>query len=587
MSAARPAAIAPPTGDGGVLSSPRRVLPLFAVLTLAMTFPLALSWRTSLPAGSGDIWQNYWNFWWWKQCLLEGWNPLQTPLLFHPTGTDLVFHTHSPFNQVAAMPINLLFGGAAAYNFCLVLALTLSGFGMYLLVRELTSSPSAGFVAGLVFAYFPQTVEQTLEHLNLFSAQFIPLSIYYLVRWARSLRTADALAWGACVGLNALCSWHLGLKLALVALPWLAWLGWKSRSAWRLYLRGAAAGGAAALLLVLPMLVPMVVLIASGADYYTKPPVPRGIDASYLLTPAYANPLLGSWVEPRYLERAYQAAGFVCYLGFIPLGLALYGFSRSRSRTFGWLVLGGAAILLACGSPPLWDGTLLESVPLPFAWMRSAPLLANLRVANRFLLLAALALAVLAGYGWKALWPRPKWALPMVAALILLEFSWVPFPVQAVDLPPLLQRVAERPGAVLDLPFHQHNRTVPNMVAQTVHGRPIGGGYLSCYPPETIRGLEQEPVLRQLAGVPASDLRIDVARLRQLGFRTVIVHKDRVDSYRAAALRQVAPGDLLGRKRKLRLGGIPDERMAAIRAQLDAALGGAALEDDRLAIYFL
>ncbi len=224
------------------------------------------------------------------------------------------------------MPINLLFGGAAAYNFCLILALTLSGFGMYLLVRELTSSPSAGFVAGLVFAYFPQTVEQTLEHLNLFSAQFIPLALYYLVRWARSRRTADALAWGACIGLNALCSWHLGVKLALVALPWLAWFGWKSRSEWRLHLRGAAAGGTAALLLVLPMLVPMVVLIASGADYYVKPPVPRGIDASYLLTPAYANPLLGSWGEARYLDRAYQAAGFVCYMGFIPLGLALYGF---------------------------------------------------------------------------------------------------------------------------------------------------------------------------------------------------------------------------------------------------------------------
>ena len=38
---------------------------LFA--TLLMTFPLALSWRSALPAGDGDIWQNLWNLWWWKQ----------------------------------------------------------------------------------------------------------------------------------------------------------------------------------------------------------------------------------------------------------------------------------------------------------------------------------------------------------------------------------------------------------------------------------------------------------------------------------------------------------------------------------------
>ena len=153
-----------------------------------------LAFGNALPAGSADLWQNYWNFWWWKQCLLEAQNPLHAPALFHPFGTDLVFHTHSPFNQIVGMPVNLLFGEAAAYNFCLLLALTLSGFGAYLLVRELTRSASAGFLAGLVFAYFPQTVEQTLEHLNLFSVQFIPLSLFFLLRWSRSLRTVHALA---------------------------------------------------------------------------------------------------------------------------------------------------------------------------------------------------------------------------------------------------------------------------------------------------------------------------------------------------------------------------------------------------------
>lgn len=576
-----------PEASPRLLANSLPVLLLYLGLTLVMTFPLVLAFGNALPAGSADLWQNYWNFWWWKQCLLEAQNPLHAPALFHPFGTDLVFHTHSPFNQIVGMPVNLLFGEAAAYNFCLLLALTLSGFGAYLLVRELTRSASAGFLAGLVFAYFPQTVEQTLEHLNLFSVQFIPLSLFFLLRWSRSLRTVHALALGVCFALNALCSWHLGLKLALVVLPWILWVAWRERQRWRICLQGMLAAAAVSALLVLPVLAPMLALIADGIDYYVKGPVARGIDATYLLTPTYANPILGSWVQLKYMERAYQASGFICYLGFVPLALATVAVWRNPRRTYGWLALSLIALLLALGAQPLWNGRLIESVTLPFAVLRNILFLENLRVANRFLLLTGLGLSILAGYGWKALRNKSPWALPLVAGLLLAEYSWLPYPVRSVELSPLLQRIADRPGSVLDIPFHQRNRTVHNMVAQTVHGNPISGGYLSSYPARTLEALEREPALRRLAGIPEAGARVDIEKLRQLGFSTIVVHKYRMESVRAAKLSAVGPGRLLERKRVLRLGGVPDGTIAAIREQLNEALGGAVLEDDQLAVYFL
>lgn len=572
---------------GSMLDRHIGALGCYLALTLLMTFPLVLSWRDALPAGAGDLWQNYWNFWWWKKCLLEGINPLQTQALFHPFGADLVFHTHSPFNQVLAMPVNLVFGAAAAYNFSVVVALTLSGFGAFLLTKELTGSAASGFLAGLVFGYFPQTVEQTLEHVNLFSAQFIPLTLFYLVRWTRRSRRADALACGACFGLNALCSWHLGLKLAILMAPWVAWHLWRNRKHAGKMARDVGLGVAIATLLVLPMLAPMVALIGEGAEYYLKGPVARGIDPSYLLTPSFGNPIFGGLVQDRYLDRAYQAAGFVCFLGFVPLALASVGVWRRGRQVYPWLAVFVLSIVFALGAQPYWDGTLHESIVLPFASLSWFPLLENLRVANRFMVVASVGLAVLAGYGWRSLGARPAWALPLVAVLLLAEYSWLPFPMQEVTHSPLLEQVAKRPGAVLDLPFHQRNRTVHNMVAQTVHGKPISGGYLSSYPPEVEESVKAEPVLAQLAGVPAATARVDVDRLRELGFTTVIVRKYRIESVRAPMLASVQPGDLLERKRVLRLGGIPDEVMASIRSQLDAAVGGAALEDGLLAVYFL
>ena len=570
-----------------LIERPRNAALLYLALTLVMTFPLAWQWRGSIPAGAGDIWQNYWNFWWWKQCLLQGFNPLHSPLLFFPNGADLVFHTHSPFNQILAMPVNLLFGEAAAYNFCILFALTLTGFGTYLLVRELTGSAEAGVLAGIVFAYFPQTIEQTLEHLNLFSLQFIPLALYCLLRWSRSLRFIDALAFGACFGLNALCSWHLGLKLAIVVTPWMAWLAWHHRQRWREFLGGTGAAALLAVLLVLPLLVPILTLIADGNGYFLKQAVPRGIDPTYLLTPSYANPLLGQLVTERYLNRAYQSSGFVCYLGFIPAALAASALVRARRKAWPWLVLFTVGVVLALGADFLWNGTWHRDVTLPFAALREIPFLQNLRVANRFMILAGLGLAVLAGYGWQSLRGKPSWAFPLIAVLILVEFSWLPFPLRKVEFSPLLQDVASRPGAVLDFPFHQRSRAVGNMANQTVHGQPIGDGYLSSYPPAIDEALQGVPALSRLANLPEADAVVDVDALRKLGFRTIVVHKDRTQSTRERMLAETPPDALLELKRVRRLGGVPDATMAALRSQLDSALGGADLEDELLAIYFL
>lgn len=571
-------------GDRFLDSNPQ-VAFAYLLLTLAMTYPLALNWRAALPAGAGDVWQNYWNFWWWKKCLLEGLNPYRSDSLFHPFGIDLVFHTHSVFNQVAAMPVNLLFGEAAAYNFSVFVALTLSGFGCWLLVRELTGDARAGFLAGIVFAYFPQHIEQTLEHVNLFSTQFIPLTLFYVVRWTRTQRTIDALALGLCFGLNALCGWHLGLKLALVLAPWALWVLWRSRLSPAAAIRGLAAAAGAATFLTLPAVLPLLLEIASGADYYSKAPVPRGIDASYLLMPIFTHPVFGSWATPAYLQRAYQASGFICYLGFVPLGLALIAAVRKRRQAAVWLALFFVTLLLSLGKNPFWDGRLIESLTLPFVLLAEIPIIENLRVANRFLILTSLALAVMTGLGWTALSKKRRRLFPWIAGAILFEYLWLPFPIRRVEPATALVGVAERPGAVLDIPFHQKNRTVHNMAAQTVHGRPIGGGYVSTYPPETLDALAAEPALANLAGVPRSE--IDPDRLRELDIRTVILHKYRRVSYGNKALEAVAPGDLLGRKNAARLGGIPDAAMDAVRTRLTEQYGPPALEDDRFAVFFL
>ncbi len=572
-----------------LLDAPRRVPWLYLAAALCMTFPLVLQMRSALPAGSGDVWQNYWNFWWWKTALIDlQQSPYHSQYLFHPAGADLTFHTHSPFNMIVGMPVNLIWGEAAAYNFCILLGLWVAGWGMYLLVKDLTEDSRAAFLTGIIFAYFPQHLEQTLEHLNLASLQFLPLTVWFFFRTVRGAAKRNVVGLGACFALNALCSWHLGLLLLLLLGFAGLWELARAKQGRRALLIRWGAAAILAAVLIAPAAWPMIAEGISGENYFRKPAVDRGIDGAYLFTPPYAHPFWGERMAEAYADRAYDAAGFMSYLGFVPVVLAVLGLWGRRRGALFWACVGLGGLVLSLGAHPWWNGVLHENISLPFALWPALPPLDMLRVANRFLILTSLALAVLAGFGAsRTICGDGKFLV--VCGLVMLEYLWVPFPMQPVEISPLHEKlaVAEGDGAVLDIPFHQRNRTAHNLRAQTVHRRPIAGGYLSTLPPSVEAAIRSEPALADLAGVPRMERPLDDARLRELGFDWVVLHKNRRESRGRELTKEVAPGDILGAKRVRRLGGIPDEIFDEIRRQLTAQCGPPFLEDDEIAVFDL
>lgn len=575
-----------------LFSSRRTVLTLFVSLTIVLTAPLAFRWTTHLPAGSGDVFQNYWNFWWWKTALLElGQSPYKTDLLFHPFGTDLIFYTHSSFNMIVSMPINYWLGETAAYNFCTLLGLSLSSYGAYLFVREITGDPRAGVLGGIVFAFFPQHVEQTIEHLNLTSTQFLPWAAYYFTRVAKAGGVRNALGLGLMFALNALCSWHLGLFLLLGLLPlWLHRLRTPERprleTAWLLAVAAVTAG-----ILLWPAVGPLVTEMASGAEYYQKERVNRGIDSLYLFLPQPDHPVFGSLVYGKYLDRAYRASGFICFLGFTVLLMTWLAVKRRATGSLFWIGFTLATFVLALGSPTWWNGELVEGLPLPYEITRNLPLLSVLNVANRFLILTSLGLAVLAGLGWTKLQSQTDRRFLLVGGLIFFEYLWMPFPTREVVIPPSYQQMVDDPimriGGVLDLPFHLRSSSVQNMMAQTVHGRPIGGGYLSMMTPDTQAQIDAEPALATLQGKSKFEEPLDFRRLIQLGFDTVVLHKYKANSRKTEDLAKVEGGNLLDIKFARRSGGFADETIADLRRQLEEHNGPPAFEDHRVAIFYL
>jgi hypothetical protein len=553
-----------------------------------MTWPLAAQFTTAIPAG-GDAWQHLWNLWWMKQALVDlHTNPFHTDLLYYPYGVNLYFHTLVPLIGAISVPFQLLgFNLLAAYNLMVVLSFVAAGLGTYLLVHYLTGSRPGAFVAGLIFTFAPYHFAHLLGQLNLTSLQWIPFYILALFKmWdPPRLRSAECgvrigagsphpptpnlqaptpnphsalrtpqLWWAAGAGVwlaaNAYTEWIYAMFLGLFTAWFLVWKigverqgpGWRAGVA-RLAVLGAVAG-----VLVAPMLIPMV-QEARTATYMQSPAVDTlfySSDVVDAFVPSPFHPLwgqIGAAVAAHFPSR--HPAERVVFAGYTALllgGLAVVAFRRRKAVLFWGVTALGAWVLSLGPVLQVWGRSTFTafgiSIPLPYLALYYVPLLNIFRAPSRFIVLVMLALAVLAGFvlagvgrvRWRGVArPARVWGISaIVGALVLLEFLAIPSMVPPGYDVPFYQQLAQEPGdfAILELPLRPMS---DYETYQTVHGKPIIGGYLSRQPPD--RFVAETPVLRYLLPTTAVDdpvageaARTGLADLRRAGVRYAVVH---------------------------------------------------------------
>lgn len=586
----------------------------YVVLSVAMTWPLAAHLGDRLAGGNNDLFQNYWNFWWWQTSLENGESPYSTELLFAGSETSLAFHTHSEGNLVWTAPFLLAFGPAVALNLATLGGFVLAGFGAFLLARELFADARAAFLAGVVFAFFPQHFEQSLEHLNLSSYGAMPLFLLYLVR---GTRTGSWRAWmlaAVFFAINSLFSWHNGLMILPGAILLFVFEIWRTEERRLTVLGRACVAGVVAVALVLPFAWPMVSEMAAGETYFNKDVVHKPIDPFFLTVPSSQHPLWGSLTDRLYVEyRSYRSVGFTAYVGFIAVLIVSSAAVRSwrRRRTtlprdsedlgsvrqrlvpWVWLTIFVLYVVLSLGSELRYRKVDYE-LTLPFAVLMELPILSTLRVANRFLVPAMIGLSILVAWGSR-LWlrdsPRPRIVASVLFALLVLDFLWLPFPMRELPQPEWVDRLGDAPpGVVLNVPGGHRARAADDMYLQTLHGRTIVGGYVSCSPPQVAEMLEDYPFLQTILEAEASpsyrDLPADPGLgevLEGLDVAVVVVHKHRSREWLTA--RRAAVDDPLEKRYFNPEKGLRSTKIAEVALELRKLWGEPYHVDENVEIF--
>jgi hypothetical protein len=196
----------------------------YLALSFVLTWPVARGIASDVPGDLGDSLLNMWILAWGAEHVPKllvgaiGWSEYWNANIFHPDRLSLALSEHLFGQTLQILPVYWLTGNIIlCYNLLFISTFALSGFGTYLLVRDLTGDRRAAFFAGLVYGFLPYRIA-SVPHLQVMSSQWMPFALWGLNRFLtlipdprsriQALR-ALALGTGALVLQNWSCGYYL------------------------------------------------------------------------------------------------------------------------------------------------------------------------------------------------------------------------------------------------------------------------------------------------------------------------------------------------------------------------------------------
>jgi hypothetical protein len=440
--------------------------------------------------------QTLWNFWWVHEVLF---GPLATGewlfhsgRIFHPLGASLAWHTGDLFWALVLAPLRPIVGGFGQHAIALLAATYLTAWCMWLAARAIGCGCFGAALAAIAITVHGYRYAEG-HHLNLFSTFWFPLVLWILVRLWRS---PAPWRWGIALGMAAngvlLTSQFHALGCAMLSGGVMALAVLRKRGAERARLLGAVA-------VTICISLPSVLLLASAMASAPRP-VRFGNEAQIrnaadlwqlLLHPRIRALLVGG--EPLLHEHwrlsSWYLPGYTLVVAIIAAMAS--GRIAPGERRRQWLLLAAAAsfILLAMG-PRLKIGLPTEinpapsPLPLPGLLLGSIPGLGTMRSVWHFGFLGTMLLALAGARGAETILasasvrPLHGW---LVAAVVLAEaqvgtIGTVP---ERLDASARFLVGSPHRGALAPFPQVLHELRGHYMYQQTIHERPIVGGYLS------------------------------------------------------------------------------------------------------------
>lgn len=376
-----------------------KVILFYALLSVILTWPAAGHFFSSVPSLGSDTMQVI-------GVAGERVNVLKDRGILEGT-FELV--KRSEFSVVTLYAFfELVFGRIAGYNLLFFASFILSGFGMYLLAYYFTKNKPASLIAGIIFAFSPFHVHNSLStNVGTMHQEWMPFFALYLFKFFDNLKTKNFLLAGLFLGLIAFTE-HQLLAFTLVFV--LFFLIYKIITRPKIFLKVKfwllALVGAAILSVVFLFMFRSLLEIAFSGNNY--------LDPGFKAAVKYSNDALSVFVPPNFhalwpdafsdlrgtFERRIDSS-FSAYAGFSVLILSLLAFFRQRSsKKWFWLAAALGFFILSLGPHLHYKGEIDPPIRMPYLLAYNyLPFFNNIRTVGRLFVWSMLSLSVLAAWG--------------------------------------------------------------------------------------------------------------------------------------------------------------------------------------------
>lgn len=478
------------------------ILALYGALSLVLTMPVILNLNTHVAGQGGDPWQTMWRF---EEALRRA------PSTLNFVQSEFFGGGEPRLVNISVWPwmgLHVMFGQPAAYNLVLLLSFVLSGYFMYLLVRYFTKHEAAAFLAGLLYAFLPYHVAHSMGHFGAMQTQWLPLVILLFFLFRQRATIWRTLGLAAVITVQSWSEHHYALWLGFFAIIFVIF-GWlKPRVvAWHApyFVLLASLVFFFAILPWMPT-VRLALRPSSGQasilELGTEQTTRFSADLFSYVTPPAWQPMWGGAAQElfgqHFTGNMVEATQFLGWLP--PLLIAFFWRSVPRPQLNFWLTILLVFFVISLGPWLHVFGRVLP-IPLPYGLFDEWPVFSAVRAVARAGVMVGVAVSILFGYVLAREMRRPI-SVWLVAGIVLIEFLFLPFPVQSTRLSNAYDVIAELPGqSILEIPAGT-NYTVASksLYVSLLHGKAVVGNIAleRALPAGAFEEVKSLPGLRQL-----------------------------------------------------------------------------------------
>ena len=531
----------------------------FVIFTAVMTYPLVFKMQSVIGGSGGDGTYFVWLVRWYQKAIFElKISPFFNPYMNYPQGWHLATTDVTPAMVALAFPGSLLFGPTWGYSLAMLMSFVLSGWGMYLWIRDLTKNHLAGLVAGTIYAYVPyHMAHYIIGHLSLAGIQWFPFyfwGLYDLLKqekysWKSVLMASIALC---LIGLTSPYYVYMTILITAVFVLGFFIFGGYRRLKETVFWKSLLIFGSIAIVLVGLAMLPYVSLDAQNglaarpveyvSEYSASP-------TDYVI-PSIKQFLWGKWIDDHFSPEYWQES--TLYIGVVTFVLTMIAWIKRRqlfqSRLLSIaLLVAVCAFVLSLGIEPHWLGRKVVALPrilqsifhrtempqiyLPSYYLfRFLPFFSKMRVMMRFGLFVLVTFSLMAGLGAHLLLKDHSkkikgWITAVILLLVFIDFY--PGPLKGfapVEARPVDTWLATQPdkGAIAQFPFSQESDQ--NQVYNTlINQKKYIGGFFNANQPEQYKRIQ--PVMDNFPSQESMEL------LQQLGVAYVVVDSSQYSNY--------------------------------------------------------